>query len=248
MSLSHSAAPSHINERKFVIESPDIVILAQQRSGTHFLQSSLSQHPRIQTRGEFVLHYQRMRAKGIPNPENEIEESCAFRYRRRQGFVNVGIVMYSQLGDFEELCGPLMACRIIHLIRNPECIARSLIQMDADRKILGKDFRAHYHSSDELVLPPLTDVVIEEKIKKVAGAQAEFVNRLAGCPNVLTVTYEELTQNSQVNILDAGSTRKLLDFLNLDMHVLSTKLIKSSLRGTGINKLTVGGVPEFDGA
>jgi hypothetical protein len=112
--------------------------------------------------------------------------------------------------------------------------------MEVDRNALGKDFRAHYHASDEVVLPPLADSAIEQKVKKIADAQAEFKGRLAGRSNVLTITYEELTQNCQVNTIDEKSTKKLVDFLDLDVHVLSTKLVKSSLRGTGVNKLAVG--------
>jgi hypothetical protein len=41
------------------LAKPDVIILSHQRSGTHFLESSLAAHPRIHKRGKCVMQYER---------------------------------------------------------------------------------------------------------------------------------------------------------------------------------------------
>lgn len=223
----------------YLIPAPDVIILSQQRSGTHLLQSALARHPQIETRGEFLVHYQRALARGVPHPEMEAYPECPYRYRRRENFVNIGIVMYSHIALYEELCAPLESSKIIHLLRDPSDVAQSLAQMDYDKKTMGAAFRAHYHASDVVNLPRITTSNIEEKAAQIALAQDKYKRRLSNVENVLTVTYEELTGNVQVNELAYSATCRLMEFLNLQVVPLKTELVKTSLRGTGSNALSV---------
>jgi hypothetical protein len=232
-SISLSSNPAKI------FEPPQVVILSHQRSGTHFLESSLEVHPNITTRGEFILRYQRMQRAGVAHPERERFEDNPYRFRNRPDHVNVGIVMYNQLAHFEQFCGPLTKCKVLHLIRNPLQIALSLRQMEVDRQLMGNKFRAHYDTTDEIQLPGIAPdaVGLDEQVARIAAWQAEHVALLAGHPDNLAITYEEMTQDQQVNRMADDVAAKLLDFLQLAYHLLETRLVKTSLRGTGVNKL-----------
>lgn len=222
------------------IESPEVIILSTQRSGTHLLQSMLACHTQVQARGEFILHYRRKCAGGVAAPELDPAEVAGFRYRCRPGFVNLGIVMYGQIAEFEQLCGPLLAPKIIHLVRDPVQVAKSRLQMKFDRALLGDKFRAHYHTKDTAALPPVfTDPDEEALAERVRVSQSYHLQLLAGRSNVLTVTYEEICANQQVVQLSPPLAQRLFDFLELDVEAASTGLVKTSARGSGVNKLSV---------
>lgn len=222
------------------IEPPEVIILSTQRSGTHLLQSMLGCHSLVQTRGEFILDYRRKRAAGILEPELDPAAIAGFRYRRRPGFVNLGIVMYGQIAEFERWCGSLLSCKIVHLIRDPLQVAKSRLQMKRDREVLGDKFRAHYHAHHTATLPPVytdpDEVALAEQIRI---SQTHHLKLLEGNPNVLTLSYEEICNNKQVSHLDAALGQRLFSFLGLDAEDVRTHLVKTSERGSGVNGLRV---------
>lgn len=222
------------------IDPPEVIILSTQRSGTHLLQSMLGSHSLVQTRGEFILDYRRRRAAGIASPELEPSEVVGFRYRRRQGFVNIGIVMYGQVAEFEAWCGPLRTSKIIHLIRDPLDVARSRLQMKRDREILGEKYRAHYHTKDTVVLPPIYRDPDESALAlKVKESQEHHIRLLESENNILTISYEEICGNRQIDKLNENLAKRLFDFLGLDVEEATTGLVKTSERGGGGNGLNV---------
>lgn len=222
------------------IESPDVIILSTQRSGTHLLQSMLGAHSRVQTRGEFILQFRRKRAAGIDAPELEPAELTGYRFRRRPGFVNLGIVMYGQIKEYEALCQPLLSTKIIHLIRDPQHVARSQLQMKRDRDVLGDKYRAHYHVRDAAMLPPVVAHPEEHELaEKIRASQAYHLDLLEGKPDVFTISYEEICQDRQVRQFDEKLAARLFAFLDLDVEAVSTELVKTSARGSGVNGLSV---------
>jgi hypothetical protein len=209
------------------IDTPDAIILAHQRSGTHLLQSCLESHPKIRGRGEFVLHYrrrlQRRAGETAPTDLDRI-------WRNVPGVINTGIVMYSQVPTYESLCGKLGNQRIVHLIRDPHNVAQSVAQMEADRVLRGAAFRAHFRVDEELPSPAPTlgdDIAVIEA--KVTALQAQFIKRLEGHPKCLRISYEAITGNREVRELPRELTAHILEFFGLEYHPLRTDLRKTSL-------------------
>lgn len=214
-----------------MIDTPQFIILGHQRSGTHFLQSLISSHPSVHGRGEFILHYKRLNARA---EFEEMAGSERFRYvfQNMPGYINVGIVMYSQMGLFEELCGSLKSQRVIHLLRDPLAVALSVAQMKADREALGEKFKAHYRMGESMpTTAPVALESIAETEQRVAALQAEYRQKLAFNESVLTVKYDEMTLNQQVNELAPETSKKLLDFIGLDYRPLRTQLQKTGKVG-----------------
>jgi hypothetical protein len=207
------------------VETPDAIILSHARSGTHFLLSSLASHPAIHGRGEFILRYQRWRQDGnveIISPDGVgLFSNLANRF-------NIGIVMYPCVEAFENLCGPLHDCQIIHLLRNPADVAISLVQMEADRAKLGSSFRAHSRITEP---PPVHFEIDFEAVamqkERIGKVQEIFSRRLASCSKVLSISYEEITNNRQVNLVDEAIAARILSFLRLAYSPLSTTLRKT---------------------
>lgn len=207
-----------------VLSRPDAIILSYQRSGTHFLQSMLASHPKVHARGEFVLRYRRMNQK----PSQPVTDPLPpYLYSNHPSAFNIAIVMYSQVSTFEAHCGSLLSLKIIHLLRNPKQVARSIAQMEADRKQYGSEFRAHFRLN-ETPPPPaqLPNTSFENLERKVRAAQDTYTETLRRHENVLTVSYESLTNNAETNELSASIASPILSFLGLPYAQLSCDLKK----------------------
>lgn len=209
------------------VEAPNTIILAHQRSGTHFLLSLLASHPRIHGRGEWILHYKRRLARNeldVPNPVERYRRI----FRNYPGFVNVGILMYSQVPVFEELCGPLVNHRVIHLLRNPSAVAKSAAQMRANRASLGPEFRAHYEQGENVPKQAIYSPEIEAEIEsRVISLQKQYTANLEKSTMLFTLRYEDITGGCQVNQLQSPITNALLEFLGVEPLSLSTNLVKT---------------------
>jgi hypothetical protein len=204
-----------------ILETPDAVIVSHQRSGTHFLASSLASHPKIHDRGEFVLRHQR----GQPSDDGTGHHPA---FTNLPNHLNIGIVMYSEAERFERLCRRLNECKVIHLLRNPRDVAVSQIQMEADRARLGIAFRAHYRIADTPPEPAPIDVkAVEGREKAVRSVQRTYANRFKLHCDILTVSYDEITNNCQVNIVPEPIAVRILSFLGLTYSPLTTTLRKT---------------------
>ena len=86
--------------------------------------------------------------------------------------LNAAIVMYNCVQAFEKLCGPIFGCKIIHLLREPQDIARSLLQKWANQAHYGNNYKSHYsvdESPPENV--PFSDTEIDLLAPKIARLQ-----------------------------------------------------------------------------
>jgi hypothetical protein len=205
-------------------ESPDVVILSHPRSGTHLLHSALSSHPKIHGRGECVLRYGRRNEE----VQTEFPPIWVRTFRNSPGHINVAIVMYAMVALFEELCGRLKDHKLIHLIRDPDRVATSLAQLEADKIVLGSNYKSHYRMNE--TLPPsanISPMKIQRIAAKVAADQRLYVLALASHQNCLTITYEALTRNQEVSTIPAPISIKVLTFLGLDFFELTTTLRKT---------------------
>jgi hypothetical protein len=210
-------------------EAPDALILAYPRSGTHLLLSCLGSHPGVHKRGECVLKYDRLTR--LHDPVERRPRPDAFIFVNKTLFMNIGIVMYSMIPVFERLCGPLSQHRVIHLLRNPGNVARSVAQMEADRVLLGNAYRAHHKVGEKAPPPsPISTDAVERVYRKVVASQALYAEVLRTHPRCLTLTYEEITDNRNTSTIPEAAGRQLLNFLGLEYHSLSTTLQKSSAR------------------
>ncbi len=205
-----------------IFDPPDVLIVSYQRSGTHFLEASLGSHPLVHGRGECVHRYQLHAGN----------RALCTRHRRdgifanRPGLLNTAIVMYSQIETFEQLCGSIFNFKTIHLLRDPEQVARSCGQRRANRKFYGAQCKAHYQLGD--VPPPNRPFEVNpDRLRKIIVEQQKHTRLLAAHPDLLTLRYEELTGNAQVNELPKKYARKILKFLDLPYQPLRNRLLKT---------------------
>lgn len=204
---------------------PQVIILSTQRSGTHLLESFLASHPGINGRGEMFLRLQR---SGII--ENNVN-----------GKINIGILMYDQIHIFKELGGNFFNHKIIHLLREPFAVALSLLQMQADKKETGANYKAHYQKTKLSDKKPnsfisqrgVLDITYLETLKdSILKEQEKHIEQLKSIYH-LQLRYEDLAPgNETVEYLNAITQGQLTSFLELpsEPRIFHTAYLK-----TGIN-------------
>jgi hypothetical protein len=199
---------------------PEILIISHQRSGTHMLESFLKSHPMINGKGEILLKY----------------ETSGLLEKNQQNKKNVGILMYGQMNTFERIGGILKKHKIIHLLRNPEDVALSILQMKSDKEIQKSDYKAHYKENEtipkrnNLKYSKLELLILEKMIAYKQIKYSEILSKI-GC---LEITYESMAPNNKtVKELDGKIAKRIFEFLDLKMEnpcKIQTRYIK-----TGIN-------------
>jgi hypothetical protein len=137
--------------------------------------------------------------------------------------------MYNLLDFAEKECGLLLTdCKVIHLLRDARRVAYSNIQMRANRNYLGDKFKAHYRQGESV--PPNSPVSLKAVAlmeTRVVEQQEAFASILRRHPNTLTIHYEDITCNRQVNAIPYKHAVALLAFLGLDYCPLTTTLVKT---------------------
>jgi hypothetical protein len=146
--------------------------------------------------------------------------------------------MYPNVPFFtNELRFSFSSVKIIHMLRNPRHVAISCAQMEADRFHFGDRFKAHYklnQPAHEHV--PITEKRIQEIEQDVIVFQNNFSEKLKNHPDVLTISYDDVTKNKQMNEIPERLASVWLNFLGLNPFPL-----KNSLKKTGYS------LPERDG-
>jgi hypothetical protein len=205
-------------------ESPYAIIVSHPRGGTHVLESCLASHPKIHKRSECVLRYKQLAGqKKLPRA---LRDQRIFT--NQAGRVNIAIVMYAELPLFEQLCGPVTRFKIIHLLRNPEAVARSFAQWEANKALYGNKARAHYKTSEQpLPNAPFPEASIRTLAREVKKLQDQHKALFAHHLAALTVAYEEFTGNHQVGNLPDAFCKKILGFIGLPPHPLTCDLRKT---------------------
>lgn len=204
------------------IITPRTLIISTQRSGTHLLVSLIGHHPEVKAYGEIYLKFRR--SGRFP----KVEENCA----------SIGILMYSQLATFYKLGGNLGNHKIIHLLRQPHDVAMSRLQMAADKKSLGPQYKAHYRSNSALHKEIFDDNLRESpdlsKLKvitaRIAKQQKLFKIKLQNIPH-FEINFEDICpRNQQITTLNGNLSNSLLNFLGLPNWELSTKYLKTGIK------------------
>jgi len=207
-----------MNNKPSTLAAPDFVIVSSPRSGTHFLESALASHPRIHGRGECVLRF----CRSLAPPSKYV-------FINKPGHLNGAIVMYAQIRDFEQMFGSIHEFKAIHLLRNPRDAALSRAQKESDRKLMGAKYKAHRRMQEG---PQQHTSISAERVnefyEKIKKDQEVFRKFIEGHPNLLEVTYEDLTNNSQVHKLAEEPARRLLSFLGVPYKSLTTTLRKTA--------------------
>jgi len=192
---------------------PQVLIFSTQRSGTHLLASFFEQHPQIHVRGEAFLRYERT---------GTITENIP-------GKLNMGILMYNQVLTMESLGGTLLQQKIIHLLRDPKAVAQSRLQVQADKKVLRKQYRAHYYEGETLPQGGIPDLSgLEDLARSIEQEQVKYKEVLKGVPH-LELHYEDFVHPGRsISILDQDIQVRILSFLGLPKSgiPLYTKYIK----------------------
>lgn len=199
------------------MDRPDAIIFAHPRSGTHFLQASLSSHTKVHSRGEFLIHYERTG-----------KEPREFIFFNKPNKVNIAIVMYAQLPLFEYKFGSLEGSLVIHMIREPAAVALSLAQMKTDRALIGAKYEAHTSVRREplATIPFLPGKYTELLTESVQARQAFFSKYLETISKKMKVTYEQFTLGKQTNYISEEKAGPLLTFLGLESCALTNNLRK----------------------
>jgi hypothetical protein len=137
--------------------------------------------------------------------------------------------MYAQFRSFQEICGDIFNFKVIHLLRAPAQAAHSRAQMEADREFWGTRFKAHraFYEPPQQHLPISRDRV-QALSAKIERDQEHFRNLLINHPSIITISYEELTNNLQIDRLCKTTALHLLNFLGLEYSPLKTKLKKTA--------------------
>jgi hypothetical protein len=136
--------------------------------------------------------------------------------------------MYSHVELFEEICGPLQLHKIIHLLRDAGAVARSCLQKAANQRAHSANYSAHCHLRGKPVAhSPVGLRHMEMHRLKVEVLQNYFSRMLKTHRNVLTIRYERLTLNRQMNLLPKPAAKQMLDFLGLAYYPLVNAMIKT---------------------
>jgi hypothetical protein len=200
---------------------PQVLILGTQRSGTHVLESFFRKHPQIHIRGEVFLPYEKTGKAG----------------GNISGKLNIGILMYSQVAAMEKMGGKLLDQKIIHLLRNPKAIARSRLQMEADRKVLGAQYRAHLYQGESLPRRGIPDTSVLEKMARSIEMEQEKYKEILKGTFHLELHYEDFVPSEEsISVLDRSVQIRVLSFLGLkDPGVpFYTKHVKTGIRSSEI--------------
>jgi hypothetical protein len=203
------------------VEKPDAIIVAHPRSGAHSLESSLGSHPKIHSRGEFILRYKRLASGNAPLSDLS-QPSERSRLENRPGFLNIAIVAYPQIPLFREICGALVDFRLIHLLRDPEVVARSITQLEQKKLARKRKLRSDFESGEAASkLTPASAGAIKSRTSKIIERQQKFTEKFRRHPRHITLSYEELFDHGARDILPESAGRRLLAFLSLEFSPLT---------------------------
>lgn len=155
-------------------------------------------------------------------------------FKNKPGRTNIAIVMYHSIRDFEKLCGHLYCCKVIHLLRDPTYVARSWVQAISNKERYGENYRAHYQLDEEP--PPHAPIKIESFIatqRSIKNLQKRYIKLFAAHSNIMTIKYDDVTKNQQVNELPELYARAILAFLGLEVKPLRNQLRKTGVSASG---------------
>jgi len=153
--------------------------------------------------------------------------SKTYIYKNKPGYVNVAIVMYSRVEDYEKFFGSVFNSKIIHLLRNPGNTARSCLQKRANRACYGASYKSRRKLHEQLTPnAPIDMKEVETLSIKIADTQNKYMALLKTHPDIFTVYYDDITNNAQVNEVPEIFCASILKFLCLPYHPLTNDLQK----------------------
>jgi len=210
-------------------------IVAQQRSGTHFLGSLLSSHPHVISLGEEIIaskgtrnnFYTYLGAQAASNPDAIRPPNLPEIWRGFVGFLaqqypdvrQLGvIIMYNQL----ELLPPPLAERILAEVRIIHLIRRNVLRTHISDYInRNTDKPAHSELQGELVQVKLpSDTLLEELRARVRRIEA--MRQVVSRYRHIEISYEELLNCRE------EALRRLQGYLKIAPAPLSTALQPSN--------------------
>lgn len=185
--------------------SYDYIIYCRPRSGSHLLATLLNSHPDIACFGETC--------------DEGLEE-----LRNTRGKIEGAIYFYHQERNLSK------ERKIIHLTRKPIDIATSeYIFNFTDRKKEDSPFRPENLYKERKIKQSLDSNFIAKKAEQISNITIAEKEKMKNMSNVLEISYEEMTDNQNIEILKQNIADKILDFLGVEKRQLSTKLIKAEL-------------------
>jgi ribosomal protein L22 len=202
-------------------------IITQQRSGSNLLRSFLNQHPDIYCYGEMFSPSGTVKDNFFKDKDlivkrafyhkeqnKNIEDYLSHLFNSAKKYNAVGIdLKYNQMND--EIVSYLVdkSVRVIHLIRR-DLLATWLSDYLVDGKRHEK-------------LPRKID---PKKIKKQMRFTKHSINkyRNIGFKKYLSFSYEEMTNDKNINKLPKKLEKQILDFVGVDYLELESKVIEKN--------------------
>lgn len=209
----------------------DYVIYCQARSGSHLLASLLNSHPDLACEGEVPVIGVRDPARGYSDSSWDVIKEATGGILPPPGKIRGCICHYinSMVFAVQEGYRPK---KWIHLLRNPERVARSLLRRWAERE--DGSARAHYFQGEEV--PPEKPIDLDQlkqqtqNMENLQHYNIEFLRAVSEEEGleILQITYEDLTQGSSIYRVRNITTKKILEFLGVKEIQLETRMVKVS--------------------
>lgn len=179
----------------------DFIILCEKRTGSHLLATLLNSHPSINC--QFRELAMQNRKVIVPT----------------KGEVRGGIIHYQEAEEALKVIDPK---KVLHLVRDMKSVLRSYLAT-----FYTQESRGHYTREEENPKEPKLDVDTEER-KKIQNELWKRRNTSFGLIRrpTLIVSYGKLTAGHDVLETNNVTTRAILDFLEVEVMSLSTRLRK----------------------
>jgi hypothetical protein len=193
------------------------VIVGKQRSGARLLEECLASHPNVESGGELLR-------EAPPWPNHVLQDF----FEGGEAEVQVCRLMYDQLPAPTVAWLQMNEVSVIHLVREDHIRREVSNWINRHRERLGQ---SSAHSCEEATPVQVeVDVAWVAKQIQVAKAQIEAYRRLFESGPYLEITYMDMVgwEGREISELPLDVDAKLLRFLELDPHPLTTNLRKQN--------------------
>ena len=174
----------------------DYLIVCNSRSGSHLLCTLLNSHSKIACLGE------------------DGEKMDILKNARGE---KTGHIVFNR--QFMRFAKIQRSNKIIHLTRDPLKIAIS-------RYIFNHTNVRPRHFTETVYIHSNLDMNTIKKDVIIIKSEEEEIRHILKKYNSIEITYEEMTNDKNIKKLNKETTKKLLDFLDVEYETLTTKLIK----------------------
>lgn len=201
------------------------ILIANQRSGTGLLTSSLNSHPDINVLSEFKFISNQKKISCLKDPELQYNNPYIFYQNIKDNFsFNL---KYNQINNPKIYKN----CNIIHLIRKNN-FHKSISQWINEHKNITNRTAYEYLGNDSIYntkfkIPKKELIKYITKNKNNTKKWLDILNSNKGFYNVLTLYYEDLIDikksNNEITYLTQVTSEKICKFMNIGYQTFYTE-------------------------